>query len=44
MREYACDEIGDRGIDELSERMRPLLADVDEAVAASARCNLEFFR
>jgi hypothetical protein len=43
MREYACDEIGDRDIGELSERMRALLADPDEAVVASARCNLEFF-
>jgi hypothetical protein len=43
MREYACDEIGDRGIDALSARMVPLLGDQHADVAAAARCNLEFF-
>jgi hypothetical protein len=42
-REYACDEVGDRGIDELSERLRPLLTDTDGAVAEAARSNLAFF-
>jgi hypothetical protein len=43
MREYACDEVGDRGISELSERLRPLLADPNCAVAAAARSNLGCF-
>ncbi len=43
-REYACDEVGDRGIGELSDRLRPLLADADPAVAEAARSNLAFFR
>lgn len=43
MREYACDEIGDRGISELSAELRPLLDDRDEYVAQSAQSNLAFF-
>lgn len=43
MREYACDEIGDRDISELSEQMRVLLGDPDEAVAQAAQSNMEFF-
>ncbi|MHB1422234.1 MAG: HEAT repeat domain-containing protein [Gemmataceae bacterium] len=42
-REFACDEVGDRGIGELSERLRLLLTDPDGAVAEAARSNLEFF-
>jgi hypothetical protein len=42
-REYACDEVGDRGIGELSDRLRHLLTDPDGAVAEAARSNLEFF-
>ncbi|GEM_PF-2636043 len=43
MREYACDEIGDGGISELSEQMRALLEDPDKDVAQAAQINLEFF-
>jgi hypothetical protein len=42
-REYACDEVGDQDIGELSERLRLLLTDPDEAVAEAARSNLELF-
>jgi hypothetical protein len=42
-REYACDEVGDRGIGELSERLQHLLTDPDGAVADAARSNLAFF-
>ena len=42
MREYACDEIGDREIIELSAEMRPLVGDEDSDVAQAARSNLEW--
>jgi len=42
-REYACDEIGDRGLKELRDLMMPLLQDGHQDVAASARANLEMF-
>ena len=44
MREYACDEVGDRRITVLSAALRPLLHDPDEDVAQAARSNLAFFR
>ena len=40
MREYACDEIGDRDIDDLKNEVRTLLEDVDASVAAAAASNL----
>ena len=40
MREYACDEIGDRDIEELKEEMKLLVADADSAVAKAAVANL----
>jgi len=40
MREYACDEIGDRDIEELKNEMRPLLGDADAYVAEAAAGNL----
>jgi hypothetical protein len=43
MREYACDQIGDREIAELSAEMCPLVHDVDKDVAQAARSNLECF-
>jgi hypothetical protein len=43
MREYACDEVGGRGIEELSGELRRLLGDSDDAVAQAARSNLAFF-
>ncbi len=42
-REYACDEIGDQRIGELSGLLRSLIADQDQAVAEAARSNLELF-
>lgn len=40
MREYACNEIGDRDIKELKNEMRLLAADIDSAVAQAASDNL----
>ena len=40
MREYACDEIGDRDFDVLKNEMRTLLGDTDPNVAAAAASNL----
>jgi hypothetical protein len=40
MREYACDEIGDRDIDDLKNEMRTLLGDADTRVAEAAASNL----
>jgi HEAT repeat protein len=40
MREFACDEIGDRDIGELKSEMRLLLADKDVSVAQAAASNL----
>ena len=40
MREYACDEIGDRDIDDLKNEMRTLLGDADTGVAEAAASNL----
>jgi len=40
MREYACDEIGDRDIDDLKNEMRTLLGDVDIRVAEAEASNL----
>lgn len=40
MREYACDEIGERDIDVLMNEMRSLLGDADPNVAAAAASNL----
>jgi hypothetical protein len=40
MREYACDEIGDRGIEELKDEMRLLTDDADTDVAQAAARNL----
>jgi hypothetical protein len=40
MREYACDEIGDRDIEELKEEVRLLVNDADPDVAETARLNL----
>lgn len=40
MREYACDEIGDRDIEELKGEMRLLVDDVDAKVAQAASGNL----
>ncbi len=43
MREYACDEIGDRQIGELKDAMGALIADPDPDVASAAASNLPFF-
>jgi HEAT repeat protein len=40
-REFACDEIGDRGIAELEPQLKELLEDTDEYVRQAARYNLE---
>jgi hypothetical protein len=40
MREYACDEIGDRDIEELKSEMRMLLGDKDTRVVEAAASNL----
>jgi hypothetical protein len=40
MRDYACDEIGDREIEELKEEMRLLINDTDPDVSQTARLNL----
>jgi hypothetical protein len=40
MREYACDEIGDRDLEELKEEMRLLVIDTDPDVAQAASGNL----
>lgn len=40
MREYACDEIGERDIEELRDKMRKLLGDADTRVAEAAAGNL----
>jgi len=40
MREYACDEIGDRGIAELKQEMQQLVGDEDAYVAQAAASNL----
>lgn len=42
MREFACDEIGERGIVELRSEVRRLSHDPDEAVAQAAGTSLEF--
>jgi hypothetical protein len=43
MREYACDEVGDHGMEALSGELRHLLMDSDEAVAQAAQSNLAYF-
>jgi hypothetical protein len=40
-REYACDEVGDKGINELADQLKALLNDPDGRVQKTARCNLE---
>lgn len=40
MREYACDEIGDRELEDLKEEVRALVNDTDPGVAEAARLNL----
>jgi hypothetical protein len=42
-REYACDQVGDRGIVELIEGLRELLSDPHNDVARAARGNLDMF-
>ena len=42
-REYACDEIGDRRITELKDRLNGLLSDGNQDVLRAAAANLELF-
>jgi hypothetical protein len=42
-REYACDEIGDRRIAELKDRLKGMLSDANQDVRRAAADNLELF-